>query len=111
MRLLPLLPLLVLTGCDNGENLGQPPVAVLKSPKHCDLGAVISLDGSESSDPDDDIVLYRFIITDGTVVREVAGPRVDHTCNVEGLIEVALEVHDAKGNVRQARVVVSVRPP
>jgi hypothetical protein len=106
-----LLSFLLLIACDNGEDPGQPPVAVLKAPRHCDLGAVISLDGSESTDPDDDIVLYRFIITDGTAAREVTGPRVDHTCSVQGLIEVALEVHDAKGNVRQARVVVAVRPP
>jgi len=108
---LPLLTVFALTACDGGDNLGQPPVVVLHAPAYCDLGSVITLDGSESTDPDDDITLYRFVIADGTTSREVLEPTVDHTCRVEGLIGVLLEVQDARGNVGQAQVSIAVRPP
>lgn len=100
-----------LLGCDSGEGLGQPPVAVLKAPSFCDLGAVVTLDGTGSTDPEGEIVLYRFIISDGSAAREVVGPKVDHTCRIMGLIGVTLEVHDARGNTGQASATISVRPP
>jgi len=109
MRLL--AAILLLAGCDGGGSLGQPPVAVLKAPTFCNLGAVVTLDGTESFDPDGDIVLYRFIIADGTAARDVLSPTVDHACRVEGLIEATLEVHDARGNLAQARARIAVRPP
>ena len=102
---------LLLVGCDGGEDLGQPPVALLQVPTYCDLGAVVTLDGSQSTDPDGDIVLYRFIIADGVHAREVVAPVAEHVCRVEGLIGVTLEVHDARGNVGWAQATLAVRPP
>ena len=108
--LLALLALLLL-GCDDGQSLGQPPVARIQAPTHCDLGAVVTLDARGSADPDGDIILFRFIIADGSPAKEVVAPTVDHVCRVEGLIGVGLEVEDAKGNIGRAQTTIAVRPP
>ena len=100
-----------LGACDGGGGLGQAPVALLQAPSYCDLGSAMTLDGSQSSDADGDIILYRFVIADGSESREVVGPRTSHVCRVEGLIGVALYVEDAKGNVGQTDATIAVRPP
>lgn len=111
VRYLLFATLLASVSCDGGNDLGQPPTALLTAPSFCDIGAVITLDGRSSTDPNGDIALYCFTIADGTAVREVTSKTVDHVCRVTGLIEVALAVHDAMGNVGRTSAVVSVRPP
>lgn len=104
------LPLILQAGC--GDSGGDtPPTAVLTGPSYCDLGSEITLDGSGSTDPDNDIVRYRFVIADGTTAHVVTSSKARHTCHVEGLIGVTLFVEDAAGNEATASMLVSVRPP
>lgn len=102
-----------LAGCGDGASAsGAPPTALLevKPDEYCRPGQQITLDGSGSTDPDDDITGFRFTVSDGTAVRTIAERSVSHVCRVQGYIEVLLEVRDSAGNVGQDRVVVSVRP-
>ena len=101
---------LVLAACDEPPP-GRPPEAKLRAPSSCDLGDSMVLDAGSSSDPDGDIVLYRFVIADGTAARQETQPRIEHVCRVAGLIETAVQVVDAEGNSSWARAVVSVRRP
>jgi hypothetical protein len=105
-----LLLSLMLLGCSHSPP-GYPPEAMLRAPSTCDLGKLMTLDASASSDLDGDIILYRFVVADGTAGRETAEPVVTVPCRVAGLIEVMVEVEDAQGNTAQAGSVVSVRRP
>ena len=100
-----------LFGCGSSPPVGNPPVAVLKAPIQCDLGIEMTLDARDSSDPDGDIVRYRFVVGDGTAALDGTEPRVTHVCRTAGLIEVAVQVVDADDNSSWARAVVSVRRP
>jgi hypothetical protein len=106
------LPLLAaLAACGGKLPPANAPEAVLVAPSYCDLGTTMTLDGAGSSDLDGDIVLYRFVIADGSAVRESTEPSITAVCGVAGLIEVMLEVVDARGLADQVRSVVSVRRP
>jgi hypothetical protein len=101
--------LLLLSAC--GDDPGNhAPTAVITAPTYCVLGGIIDLDGGASTDPDSDIISYRFVIADGTATRSYTSDKVSHTCKIEGLIGVTLFVHDAAGNQDSTSTVVSVRP-
>jgi hypothetical protein len=104
------IALCLLCSCGDGAT-GSPPEVILEAPSFCDLGAQITLDGSRTTDPDNDVVRFLFIIADGSAVKEIAGPQTTHTCQVEGLIEATLVVLDGAGNQGTASQVISVRPP
>ena len=105
-----LLLSLLLAGCGHPPS-GHPPEALLRAPAYCDLGKQMTLDATGSSDPDGDIVRYRFTVADGSAAHETVEPVVTLPCRVAGLIEVMVEVRDTEGNTAQARAVVSVRRP
>jgi hypothetical protein len=90
---------------------GNPPLAALRAPSFCDLGTVMVLDASGSSDPDGDIVRYRFTVSDGTQVQDGTDSRVEHICRTAGIIEAVVQVIDATGNTSRASAIVSVRRP
>jgi hypothetical protein len=109
-----LLPLLVALACASGCDsppVGHPPIALLVAPTSCDLGSTITLDGSGSTDPDRDIILYHFVIADGSPERLETVPTIEHTCRLAGLIEAALEVEDAEGHASWSTALISVRRP
>jgi hypothetical protein len=100
-----------LAGCGSSPPVGNPPVAALKAPSVCDLGTEMSLDATASSDPDGDIVLFRFVVGDGTAAHDETQPTIKHVCRTAGLIEVAVQVIDAGDRSSWARSTVSVRRP
>lgn len=104
------LTLLYVVAACGDDPVGHAPTAVISAPTYCVLGGSIDLDGGASTDPDSDIVSYRFVISDGTATRSFTSDKVTHTCKVEGLIGVTLFVHDAAGNQDSVSTVVSVRP-
>lgn len=109
---LALLGLLAPAGCDDGpRHAGNAPSAVLRAPATCDLGQSVILDASGSTDPDGDIVLYRFVIGDGSAAREQTEPRATHVCRTAGLIEAAVFVVDATGLTSRASSLIAVRRP
>jgi len=112
-RTIALLLLGVAAACDGTPPPGAPPLAKLSAPGSCDLGSEMVLDARGSSDPDGDIVLYRFVVADGTAARDetLPQPAVKHVCQTAGLIEVALQVIDSAGNDDWARATVSARRP
>ena len=109
MRWLLIAPVLLL-GCSHPAQ-GHAPEALLLAPSYCDLGKLMTLDASASSDLDGDIILYRFVVADGSAAQETVDPVLTVPCRVAGLIEVMLEVEDAQGHAAQTRSVVSVRRP
>ncbi|MFZ5785130.1 MAG: PKD domain-containing protein [Acidobacteriota bacterium] len=108
-RLLPLLAVCA-TGCDS-PLVGHPPTAALSAPSSCDLGASVTLDGSGSSDPDGDIVLYHFVVPDGSPERRETVPVIEHTCRLAGIFEARLRVVDVEGHESSATSLISVRRP
>jgi len=112
MRIAPALLLLLAaaSGCDSPP-AGRAPIALLLAPSSCDLGGSITLDGSASSDPDGDIILYRFVVADGTPERLETQPVIEHTCRLAGLIEAGLQVEDGEGHTSWSMTVISVRRP
>jgi hypothetical protein len=111
MRWATLPVLAALAACGGKLPAAHAPEAVLVAPSYCDLGATMTLDGAGSSDLDGDIVLFRFVIADGSATHESTEPAISHVCSVAGLIEVMLEVVDSRGLSDQVRSVVSVRRP
>ena len=93
---------LLAPACGGSQPPGSPPVAVLTAPTLCDLDTEMKLDASRSTDPDGDIVLYRFVVADGTAARDQTqpSPSVGHVCRTAGLIEAAVQVIDAQGESR-----------
>jgi hypothetical protein len=105
-----LIAILSASGCDSLPP-GRPPSAQLIAPASCDLGRAVTLDGSGSTDPDGDIILFRFVVADGSPERVETQPRIDHVCRLAGLIEAGLQVEDAAGNSSWSTTVISVRRP
>ncbi|MFH1130864.1 MAG: PKD domain-containing protein [Pseudomonadota bacterium] len=94
-----------------GDNTSFAPTAKLKIPEFAYLGRPVLLDGSGSTDPDNDIVYYCFCVADGTETKTVPTPTLTHVFRTTGLIEVALEVIDLEGNRNKTNATLSVRNP
>lgn len=108
MRLLQLLLILPWVACGDAP-MDSPPLALINVPTFCELGTTVELDGSHSTDPDQDIVLYRFHCADGTSAVELSEPILLYSCRTPGLIEIMLEVVDSRGNSSTSRAHLSVR--
>jgi len=73
----------------NGEN--HTPVAVTGGPARGIVGRPVLFDGSRSSDPDGDRLIYSWRFGDGAAM---AGPSVEHRYSVDGDYTVDLTVRD-----------------
>mgnify|MGYP004003831481 CR=1 FL=1 len=115
MRLNMLIPLFVFAicigaGCGDAAVNNAAPNAILRAPTWVKVGQSASLDGTESTDADGDIVSYHFVVADGTSSHRAASGKTDHHFLISGLIEVSLIVTDSAGQRSEARRVISVRP-
>ncbi len=71
----------------------HPPLAIAGGPYYADEGAVVTLDGSSSSDPDNDELQYRWYI-DGSWTEWSLSPVTTHTWYDDYSGTVTLEVTD-----------------
>jgi PKD repeat protein len=86
-------------------NSNSPPTAVIVAkPDHLGTAPfLVQLDGSQSTDPDGDIVSYQWDFGDNTTGN---GPQVEHTYTVSGSFVVTLTVTDSAGNASTAQLTV-----
>ena len=92
------------------EDQNQRPVAVADAEVHADVGNWIALDGSESFDPDGDVLSYQWIQTAGAHVALNSDdlPVVGFYAVTEGVLEFELVVYDGELPSEAARVEVTV---
>ncbi len=114
---IPLTPLFVSSQISATPRQNNPPDAVITEPQNGDIfdvGAVVHFDGSESSDPDNDALIFKWDFGDGT---SGTGAKTSHVYNTPWVPIVTLEVSDGELN-GTARVVIIIgtgggqnRPP
>jgi glucose/arabinose dehydrogenase/PKD repeat protein len=91
-----------------------PTARLSADPTFGDPPLLVSLDGSQSSDPDGDELTYQWSFGDGSDPSETSGPGVTHTYNTTGAYTATLRVRDAVGNLSEpatARIDVGNHPP
>lgn len=86
----------------------RPPVARLSVPEKSDVNVPITMDGSASSDPDNDKLTYVWDFGDGQT-EKLPSPRTSHRYAKPGSYVVRLTVDDGKGgsDTASARVAIS----
>lgn len=86
----------------------RPPVARLSVPERSDINVPITMDGSASSDPDNDRLTYVWDFGDGQT-ESVPSPRTSHRYAKPGSYVVRLTVDDGKGgsDTASARIGIS----
>jgi len=86
----------------------EAPVAVAEaSESEVDMDAMVTLDGSGSSDNYDDEMDFVWTFTDGVAV-ELIGETIEYTFENAGVFEITLTVTDDEGNSDTATVTVTV---
>ena len=89
----------------------QPPVAVIQAPKSSNLNAPVSLDGSQSYDPDGSVVAYNWTIQKPGGADILSGPTLQYTWTQPGTYQVILTVTDNDGQTGITSQSVSVATP
>ncbi len=108
-------PPYLLTDIDIPEHLirpkvSTPPVAAATHPDSCISGEVMTFDASISSDPENDIVLYKWDWDDPTHDNQTYSPVINHTMHKEGEHNIVLTVVDSGGNENSTVLHVVVGP-
>jgi hypothetical protein len=84
-------------------NLGQtqniPPVADANGPYEVNAGQAVTLDASNSSDPDGTIVLYEWDLDGDGEFDDASGVNPEATFNTAGTFSIALRVTDDDGAI------------
>lgn len=85
-----------------------PTAAVAANTTSGDAPLTVAFDGSEASDPDDDIEEYIWRFKDGSA--PASGQSVTHTFSIAGEYDVELVVVDSAGNRNSETVTITVDP-
>ena len=93
--------------CVNFTPLDPDPTAHAGGPYHVTAGVALTLNGTGSSDPDNDIASYDWDFGDGTTG---SGPTPSHTYATGGTYTVTLTVTDAGGFTATATSIATVFP-
>jgi len=86
----------------------KPIAAISIDPPQSDAPLTVSLDGSQSSDPDGTITQYKWHFGDGTTGNSQA---VKHTYTEEAVYTVSLEVTDDRGDTATKEVIFEAKLP
>jgi PKD repeat protein len=87
--------------------VNQPPIARPGGPYAGQSGVVLSLNGSASTDPDNDALSFSWNFGDGTTG---SGPAPAHVYAIDGSFQVTLTVDDAHGHSTTAVTSASLAP-
>jgi len=106
---LPALPQNTSSNTESYESsANQLPIADPGGPYQCEKGETIQLDGSNSKDPDGNIVSYKWEFSGDGNYDDDSGSTASFTCNSPGTRTVALEVKDNDGATSNESTEVSV---
>jgi PKD repeat protein len=89
-----------------GELTGEPPIAAAGGPYTGATNATITFDGTESEDPDGDIVFWRWSFGDGAV--DNSGSTPSHIYTTSGTFDVILLVQDDEGRVDSHKTTATI---
>ncbi|MBU1146425.1 lamin tail domain-containing protein [Patescibacteria group bacterium] len=94
------------------ENLitreNQIPTAVISAPSEAEISEEINFDGSDSTDPDGDELIFSWNFGDGS---EAAGANVNHVYSAAGKYKIILTVKDALGATATAEQFIVIANP
>lgn len=93
-----------LTGLAN-----RPPIADAGGPYYGEINQPITIDGSGSYDPDNDVVSYTWYYD--TVTGSQSGVQADFTFDAVGVYVVTLSIVDGRGGSDTTTVEINVTPP
>jgi PKD repeat protein len=88
--------------------VNRPPVAVAGGPYTADVGSPVSFNGSQSADPDGDVLTYSWSFGDGGTGT---GERPRRTYLTSGVFTATLTVDDGHGASHSASTQVTIRQP
>jgi len=86
----------------------QPPIADIGGPYLVDEGDTVTLDGSGSSDPDDNIVSYEWDLDNDGEYDDAVGETTTRVFNDNGIYTVGLKVTDSYGEYDTDTTTVTV---
>ncbi len=86
----------------------QIPAAAISAPNESEINQTISFDGSDSTDPDGDELIFSWNFGDGS---ESAGANVNHTFSAAGKYKIILTVKDTAGAVDTAEQFITITNP
>ncbi|MFH2136606.1 MAG: lamin tail domain-containing protein [Patescibacteria group bacterium] len=86
----------------------QTPKAVISAPSEAGIGETINFDGSDSTDPDGDELIFSWNFGDGS---EAAGANVNHVYSAAKKYKIILTVKDALGATATAEQFIVIANP
>jgi PKD repeat protein/methionine-rich copper-binding protein CopC len=86
----------------------RAPVAIVGGPYTADVGSPVNFNGSQSADPDGDVLTYSWSFGDG---GNGTGERPRRTYLTSGLFTATLTVDDGRGKTHSASTQVTIRQP
>jgi hypothetical protein len=86
----------------------QPPSAAISAPDEGEINQTISSDGSDSTDPDGDKLIFSWNFGDGS---EAAGANASHAYPAAGKYKIILTVKDALGATNTAEQFIVITDP
>ena len=93
------------------QNVNQIPLANAGENRIVELGLVVELDGSESSDPDQDLLTYRWSASSGIELNDAESAIPRFTASEPGTFRIDLTVNDGMIDSQPDEVVITVLEP
>lgn len=105
---------IVTVGGDGGGNM--PPVAAVSGPTTVEIGTLVMLDGTQSSDPDDDGIFFDWLLEggpEGSSARldDPLSPTPTFTPDLPGDYELSLVVTDGNADSEPAPILITATAP
>jgi len=86
----------------------QPPTAAISAPEEGEIDETIFFDGSDSTDPDGDVLTFLWNFGDGATTN---GASANHAFSAAGKFKVVLTVKDISGAMATAENYISITNP
>ncbi len=94
--------------------IGQPPVAVAGADQSVNVGIEVILDGSDSSDPDQDALIFSWVVTSNPVganvqLKNAETAKASFTPSITGIYNFELKVTDITNKSDTDQIIVTVK--